>query len=86
MKALAVVSLVAAVAVPLLALHPVPVAPGTAPCAFARGNPIDRLQVAPCGSFSGDGAMTLAYTAIAYVTDDPKSNPVNIHLAALFRH
>jgi hypothetical protein len=46
----------------------------------------DRIQVAPCGPFSGDGAMTLPYTAIAYVVDDPKSDPVNIYVAALFGH
>jgi hypothetical protein len=128
MNAFAVVSLAAALAAPLVALHPRPVAEGTSPCAFARGNPIpassgwvdqfkcyqstgrhvtivgsgsfeegtvsggvcitgvatDRIQVAPCGSFSGDGAMTLAYTAIAYVIDDPKATPVNIYVAALF--
>jgi hypothetical protein len=130
MRALAIILLAAALAVPLLALHPLPDNPGTSPCTFSRGNPIaatsgwvdqfkcyqstgrhvsivgsgvfeagtvsggvciagvatDRLQVAPCGPFAGDAAMTLAYTAIAYIIDDPKSDPVNIYVAALFRH
>jgi hypothetical protein len=45
----------------------------------------DRIQVAPCGSFSGDGAMTLAYTAIAYTVDDPKTEAVSIYVAGLLR-
>jgi hypothetical protein len=44
----------------------------------------DRVQLAPCGSFSGDGALTLPYPAIAYLVDDPRGEAVNIYLAALF--
>lgn len=45
----------------------------------------DRVQIAACGSFGGDGALILPYSAIAYVVDDPRADPVNIYVAALFR-
>ncbi len=44
----------------------------------------DRVQLAPCGAFAGDGAMILPYTAIAYVVDDGRNEVVNIYVAALF--
>ena len=44
----------------------------------------DRVQVAACGSFAGDGAMILPYTSIAYLIDDPRNEFVNIYLSALF--
>ncbi len=44
----------------------------------------DRVQVAACGSFAGDGAMILPYSAIGYLIDDPRSEVVNIYLSALF--
>ena len=44
----------------------------------------DRIQIAPCGSFSGTSALTIAYSAIAYVIDDPSSEPANIYVSALF--
>lgn len=44
----------------------------------------DRVQLAPCGSFAGDGAMILPYSAIAYVVDDGRSDVVNIYVTALF--
>ena len=46
----------------------------------------DRVQIAACGSFSGDGALTLPYSAIAYLVDDPRADPVNIFVTALFHH
>jgi hypothetical protein len=45
----------------------------------------DRVQIAACGSFNGDAAMTLPYTAIAYVIDDPRTDFVNVYVSALFR-
>ncbi len=50
------------------------------------GVAVDRFQVAACGSFAGDSAMTLSYSAIAYVVDDPRNQAASIYLAALFRH
>ncbi|MDZ4864703.1 MAG: hypothetical protein SGJ01_14830 [Gemmatimonadota bacterium] len=44
----------------------------------------DRAQVAACGSFAGDGAMILPYSAIGYVIDDSRSEVVNIYLSPLF--
>ena len=44
----------------------------------------DRVQVAACGSFAGDGAMILPYSSIGYLIDDPRSEVVNIYLSALF--
>ena len=44
----------------------------------------DRVQIAACGSFAGDGAMILPYTSIAYLIDDPRNEFVNIYLSALF--
>ena len=46
----------------------------------------DRVQVAACGSFAGDSAMVLPYSAMAYVIDDPRSDAAGVYLAALFRH
>ncbi len=45
----------------------------------------DRVQFAPCGSFSGEWALVLPYDAIAYVVDDARAENVNIYVAALFR-
>jgi hypothetical protein len=42
------------------------------------------VQIAPCGSFSGDAALTLSFSAIAYVIDDPRAEPANIYVSALF--
>jgi len=44
----------------------------------------DRVQLAACGSFAGDSALTLPYPAIAYVVDDPRAGAVGIYLTALF--
>lgn len=45
----------------------------------------DRVQLAPCGSFSGDAAMILPYDALAYVVDDPRSDDVKLYVTALFK-
>lgn len=44
----------------------------------------DRVQVGAGGSSAGDGAMTLPYSSIGYLIDDPRSEVINIDLSALF--
>ena len=46
----------------------------------------DRVQIAACGGFGSDAALTLAYAQIAYVFDDPRRDAVEITLAPILRH
>ncbi len=40
----------------------------------------DRFQVSSCGNFNTDAALTIPYSAISYIADDPSYEAVTIYL------
>lgn len=47
-----------------------------------KGVASDRVQVGRCSSFGSDAAITIPFTSIAFVTDNPDAEYVSITLVA----